>query len=189
MKEVSNMNLYEITDALEHIERLMAEATTVETKVDEATGEVLETWEVFDGQKFAELIESLELAKDVKVEAALMAYKNRTAMINAIKAEEKLLSARRKSKENEAERLKNFVTYILNGDRFETAKVSVTWRKSEKLEVTNEEKAINWLRRHRLTDLIKKVESIKSSEVKKLVKSGTEVSGVALITNNNIQIK
>lgn len=190
MKNFSDMNVFELTHISDNIMELMEEATEVHEVHDE-DGNVISSTEIFDEAKFAQLIEDLEVAKDEKKDGILQAYKNISAFASALKAEEKKLSERRKKKEKEAERLKNLASFFFNGEKYESVVGAVSWRKSEKLETENEETAITWLKRHKHGDLVKtKIEtSFDSKAVKALIKSGIEVKGVALVENNNIQIK
>ena len=94
--------------------------------VDAETGEI-------DADKLDELL----IERNDKIEAIALWVKNLTAEINMIKAEEKALADRCKAKESKVESLKKYLDSALSGQKFETAKVAVNFRKSSKVEITD----------------------------------------------------
>lgn len=110
------MKIYEIDM---EIERVLND-------VDPETGEVL-----FDPK----LIEALQMERDEKVENLALAVKNLRAEVEAFKNEEKALAERRKVAENQAERAKKYLEYVLGGEKFKTTKVSVSYTTSKSVEV------------------------------------------------------
>lgn len=181
--------LYEIVRMLDDPEALMAMATEQVVTGQEYGEDIVQ--EIFNEELFAQIIESLEISKDEKVENIGLIIKNTLAEIAAIKAEEKVLAERRKKKELSAERLKNYLSFALNGSKFETPKVAISWRASTKTEVVDKEKALGWLKDNNMKELIKvKIEeNIDTTACKKLMKDGTEIDGLLLIESKNIQIK
>ena len=148
--------------------------------VDEETGEILD----FDR------LEALQMAKEEKIENLAMWIKNLVAQAGDIKAEEAALAERRRVKENKANRLKEYLNSILNGQKFETARVSLSFRNSTAVEISDESMLLDWLERNCKENCIKyKSPEISKSEVGKLLKAGEEVPGAALITRQNIQVK
>ena len=109
------MKIYEIDM---EIERVLND-------VDPETGEVL-----FD----PELIEALQMERDEKVENLALAVKNLRAEVEAFKNEEKALAERRKVAENQAERAKKYLEYVLGGEKFKTTRVSVSYTTSKSVE-------------------------------------------------------
>lgn len=144
---------------------------------DEETGEVL-----FDAENFEKLIQD----REEKWENICLYIKNLEAYAKAIKAEEQALSARRKSAENKAENLKNYLlgSMELVGDKkFKTARAEATLRKASSVAIDN-------------MDLIpeiylKRVESVSPNkvEIKKALKAGEEIAGARLIEKNSIGVK
>ena len=61
--------------------------------------------------------------------------KNLVAEAKAIREEEKALAERRKVLENRAERARNYLEFVLKGDKFQSAKVAVSYRTSTKVDV------------------------------------------------------
>lgn len=137
-----------------------------------------ETGEIFDEEKY----NALSLERDVKIENICLYIKNLKAEVDALKNEEDAFKKRRKSAENKMESLKRFLTGYLNGMPFNTTKVKVSWRASEKVEVDDITKVPE--------EFLKKVEpEADKTELKKALKGGKVIDGVHLETSNNIQIR
>lgn len=137
-----------------------------------------ETGEIFDMDKF----EELELERDTKVENICLWIKNLKAEAEALKAEKDAFAARLKSTENKMESLKRYMSGYLDGAPFESAKVKVSFRKSESVEI--EEGTIipdEYLRF--------KEPEVNKTELKKAIKAGLQIHGVRINENKNIQIK
>ena len=153
-------NLYEINEQLLNL-------------TDSETGEITD-WSAF---------EALQLARDEKIENIALYHKNLLAEAAALKAEEKSFAERRKRAENKAESLKRYLDSALQGQKFNTTKVAISYRKSTSVEVDETKLPANWLREIPATHVVDKV------EIAKALKAGETVEGATLITNNNIQIK
>lgn len=137
-----------------------------------------ETGEIFDIDKF----EELELERDAKVENICLWIKNLKAEAEALKAEKDAFAARQKSAENKMENLKRYISGYLDGTPYESAKVKVSFRKSESVEI--EEGTIipdEYLRF--------KEPEVNKTELKKAIKAGLHIEGVYISENKNIQIK
>lgn len=152
------MKLYEI-------EQAMMEC------VDPETGEIIDE----------EMIEALNMAKEEKIENICLWIKNLQAEAVALKTEKDNFAERERVTKNKIESLKKYISHVLDGQKFETTKVKVGFRKSTSLEIL--ESAI-------IPDnfLITKTEVDKAG-LKKAVKDGLEVEGVYLSENRNISIK
>ena len=147
--------------------------------IDPETGEV-------DAEQFDKLSE----AREQKIENIACYYKQLTAEAEAIKAEEKALAERRKAKENKAESLKGFLASILNGEKFETARCAVSWRKTQATEITDAQAAITWLLAHEHDDVVTYPEpTINKTLLKKVIKGGEDVPGTALRDSMSMGVK
>lgn len=153
------MTLYEINEAI------MA-------CIDFETGEVVD--EI--------ALEELQMQRDEKLENVGLWIKNLEAETKMISDEIDSLSARKMSKKTKVESLKNYLASALEGQKFETPKLSVSWRKSESVNIY--EGAI-------LPDeyLVPVDPRPDKTLLKKALKDGAEICGVELISKNNIQIK
>lgn len=138
-----------------------------------------ETGEITDWSAF----EALQLARDEKIENIALYHKNLLAEAAALKAEEKSFAERRKRAENKAYSLKRYLDTALQGQKFNTVKVAISYRKSTSVEVDETKLSANWLREIPATHVVDKV------EIAKALKAGEEIDGAKLVENNNIQIK
>lgn len=87
-----------------------------------------ETGEIIDEQAAAEL-DQLQMDRNQKVENIGMAYKNARATAEALKAEIDSLRKRYRAANNAAESLKKYAAYALQGEKFETPRVKISYRK------------------------------------------------------------
>ena len=143
----------------------------------------LETGEIIDIDKLNEL----QLEKDAKIENVACWIKELKAEAEAIKAEKQTLAERQKVAENKAESLKKWLAYALDGQKFKTSKCSISYRKSESVEVT-EEGLNNLIKEHDELLTYKAPEPNKTA-IKQALKDGLSVQGVQLVQNTNTIIK
>lgn len=137
-----------------------------------------ETGEIFDIDRF----EELSLTRDAKVENICLWIKNLKAEVKALKAEKDIFANRQKAAENRMESLKQYITNYLEGTPFESAKVKVSFKKSESLEISEDANIPDEYLKFKAPDINKE-------ELKKAVKAGFHLDGVQIVENNNIQIK
>lgn len=156
--------------------------TKIMAIVDEAYDE--ETGEIKNEELFEEL-NDLAQAREDKIEGVACWIKNLNAEAAALKAEKEAFEKRQKAAENKAKSLKAFLQYALHGEKFKTAKVSISYRRSESVEVdpgyditTMDDK---WLR-------VKDPELNKTA-IKEALKAGAEIQGVHLAESISMQIK
>lgn len=151
------MNLYEINAEL--LECL-----------DDDTGEII------DITKF----DALNLERDAKIENICLWIKNLDAEVKALKAEKDVFEKRRKAAESKMNSLKKYLIFNLEGEVFETTKVKVSYRRSQKLNITD-------------TSLIPeeffKAPEVNISELKNAIKSGMNIAGAEIVEELNMQIK
>lgn len=154
------MTLYQIDEAMQAC-----------LHMDPETGEVF-----FDEESMA----ALELERDAKVEGVALWIKDLTAEAKAIRDEENALAARRKTCERKAESLRQYLTNALQGAKFSTPKVAITWRKSQKVEVDESLLGEDYWAITYKPDLAKAKDDLKA---------GKEVAGARLVDNMNMQLK
>lgn len=144
---------------------------------DEETGEIM-----FDSSN----LDELEAALDEKIEACCIVVKNIEAEEDAIKAEEKRLSERRKRKEREAERLREYVQRCMEQSgarKIDTPRVCVTSRSSKYINVYDESKVPRMFIAEKVT------ESVDKKAVRDAIKSGLEVPGCEMAERNTLKIE
>ena len=143
----------------------------------------METGEVIDAEK----LDALNMERDAKIENVVLWIKDLKAEAEAIKAEKLALAERQKVAENKAESLKKWLAYALQGEKFKTAKCSVSFRKSESVEVTDE--GLNNLMKEHDELLTYKAPEPNKKAIKDALKDGLSVAGVQLIQNVSTIIK
>ena len=142
-----------------------------------------EDGEVIDPDK----LKDLQMERDKKIECISCWIKDLAAEANAIKEEKLRLEARQKVAENKVKNLKSYLADALQGASFRTAKVSVSFRKTESVEVTHD--GLENLKAMR-DDLLKyKEPEPDKTAIKQALKSGLSVRGVQLVQNTSTIIK
>ena len=139
----------------------------------------LETGEIIDTDKF----DQLQIERSEKLENVALWYKNLISEAQAFKAERDVFAEKQKRAESKAESLKNYLDSALKGNKFDTVKVSVGYRKSTSVEIIDQSK---------LPELyLKTVTTVSPDkvEIAKALKVGESVDGAELKENQNIQIK
>lgn len=162
------MTLYEIDKAIQE---------ALEGAVDPESGEIID-------EELLAAYDQLRMDRDQKVENIGLYIKNLEADAAAIKAEAKNLTARAKAAENKAEHLRNYLQFCLNGQKFSSPRLSVSFRHSKKVEVDPE----------RLYDIPDDFLRYKEPEPDKkaigeALKAGEDIPGCALVDSVSMIIK
>lgn len=142
-------------------------------EIDEETGEILN----------AEALDALQLAREEKIEGVGLWIKNLQAEAEAVKKEKDVMAERQRRLEKKAESLKDYLAYALQGEKFSTPRIAMSWRKSESVLIPDE--AL-------LDDRFVNITMIKKPDkklIKDTLKAGREVPGAELVTKQNLQIK
>lgn len=138
----------------------------------------METGELIDADKLA----ALSMERDAKIENICLWVKNLKAEAEMLKAEKKAFEDRQKAAENKMERLKWYLATYLNGEKFETAKVAVSYRKTDSVEIEEGATIPEEYLRY-------KEPEPKKDELKKAIKAGQAFEGISIVTRQSIQIK
>ena len=144
----------------------------IEACIDEETGEILD-YEKLDG---------LQIERDKKIENIVFAIENTENDILGLKEQEEIFKARRKAAEKRRDSLKGYLSYALQGQKFETVRAKVTFRKSEAIIVEDEAKVPKEYWTEKVT------EGIDLMAVKAALKAGKSVSGTRIEERYNPQI-
>jgi hypothetical protein len=145
-------------------------------EIDEETGDLLNA-------------DELEIALsefDEKSENYALYIKNLKANAEAIKAEQQKLSDRKKSIDQKIEILSDRLGYAMfafNKTKFETPKVALSFRKSESVNIIDEDVI------PALFMLEKTTFEPDKNEIKRALKSGQVISGAEILVKQNLQIK
>jgi hypothetical protein len=152
------MKLYEINEAILNC-------------VDPETGEA-------DPEKLDELM----LMREEKLEGLALWVKDLKAEADAIKAEEKALAERRQAKERKAESIKAYLEKVLAAQKFETSRAVCSFRKSQKVEITDLDKIPDDYLRYSAPTADK-------TAIKAAIKDGLIVEGAELVDSVTMSIK
>lgn len=158
------MTLFEIDKAIEEF---------FEENIDPETGELLNI----------EQLDDLQMAREQKCENVALLIKNKEAEKNAVAEQEKVFANRKKTLGNEIDRLKNYLGYALQGEKFSTPRVAVSFRKSESVLVKD---------KYLIPDSYMNLSVVREpnkTAIKNALKRGETVMGVELVEKNNVQIK
>ena len=162
------MRIYEIDERI----------TELLQNVDPETGEVMLDYDELD---------ALQMERDAKIEALALHIKNRVADSEAIGAEVKRLETRKKVIDNEVSRLKNYLLYVLKGNKFETPKVLCSFRRTKKVECDPD--FIAWAVRNAPDLLRQKDPEPNKTEIKKRLEKGEEIPFTALSESYSTTVK
>ena len=161
------MTLYEIDSAIQAL-------------VDPESGELM------DYDAFA----ALQMEREVKLENMALWIKNLTADAKAIKEEEVVLKERRQRTEAKAARLKDYLREALCGEKFQTARCSISYRKSTALEVEDTTSLAEWLDSNGHPGLVVyAAPSVDKRAVTDLLKGGVDIPGAVLVERTNMQVR
>lgn len=136
-----------------------------------------ETGEIIDYEK----LEALSIEKDEKIENCLLWLKNLKAQAAALQAEKLNFAQRQKVCENQIERLETYMTEVLGGNKWESAKVKASFRKSESLEISEGAKIPEGYKKYKY--------DVDKTGLKAAIKEGQVFDGIALTIKQNLQIK
>lgn len=159
------MTLYELSEAMRNFD----------FQIDEETGEITNVDE----------LDQLQLDRDEKLKNCVLWYKNQLAEAEALKSEKQKLAKRQQIAERKAERMKKYLAYCLDGEKFcpeDDVRVRVTYRKSEQVECPDWTVVSDEYLRYKEPELDK-------VKIKRTIKAGEAVKGCTLVEKQNIQIK
>lgn len=151
---------------------------------DPETGEIPSNEEEIIAQ-----INALTMKRDDILQYLAKLILNCRAESAALKAEEERLKARRNRLEAREERL----IAILDRECGETTDLGVatlSYRKTSRVEVIDEAKAVSWLKRHKFTDAFRvPAPTVYKTEVKKLLAAGQKVPGCKVVEDRSCSLK
>ena len=156
-------------------------------KLYEIPGEITdlldpETGEITDEEALGKLLRKWNNG----VEWLALEVKNSLAEAEALKKEKEAFAARQKTAENRAKSLKNYLGFLLNGEKFKTDRVQISWRRSEQVQTDDE--FMLWALENNAYLRFKEPE-VDRAALKDALKQGIEVPHAVLVENQNIQIK
>ena len=128
-------------------------------------------------------LDELNLAREQKIEGISLWVKNLEAEKEAVKHEKDNFADRERRLGKKIDSLKRYLTYALDGQKFSTPKVAVSFRKSESVHITDEYLIPD---EYKLFTVVKKPDK---KTIKDALKNGKEIMGCELLEKQNISIK
>lgn len=158
-------NLYEMNAEMEEL---------LEQLVDPETGEV--------NEEIMEKVQQLESDIDEKVENCGLFIKNHKAFVEALDSEIKSLQKRKRIEENKISRTMDIVSLALHGEKKSYAKVAFSFRRSESVDIVNEEIVPDDLCDFKVNKMPRK------KDIKVLLKEERDIPGCRLVVKQNLQV-
>ena len=139
----------------------------------------METGEIVDIDK----LNALEMERDQKIEGVILWRKDLLAEAEAVENEYKNLYKRVSALKNKAEQLKNWTNYALQGEKFKTARCSVSYRKTSSVVIDD----ITKIPKNYLKDI--KEDWISKTMIKEALEHEIDVPGAHQEEKQSIIIK
>lgn len=140
--------------------------------VDTETGEIIDE----------EQLNALQMERDAKIEGVAMWKKENDAEAAALAEEIRKLTARKNACLNRSESLKNYLAMALEGQKFKTARVSISYRASEAVIVDDITQLSDEFLKHPEPEASK-------TAIKDALKAGMAVPGAHLEKNVNLIVR
>lgn len=155
----------------------------IDKNIEEAFDKAIDpdTGEIISEEAYAEFCQ-LNMDRDTKIENVGLWIKDLNAEATAIKAEADNLTARRRAIENKVKGLQSYIDYALEGEKFKTPRLSVSYRKSSSVVVSDIRELPERFLRYREPEADK-------NAIKEALKAGETVNGAELVENMSIIIK
>ena len=144
-----------------------------------------ETGELKDYEAF----EALEMAKEEKIDNMAKWVLDLEAEAKMVKERADELTKRAQSAKKKAERLREFLQEYLHGEKRKTADYTIGYRRTEAVEITDEDRAVAWLMEHREDALTYQAPKISKTAVKEILKAGEAVPGAELVERQSMSIR
>ena len=171
------MKLYEINAAI----LSLADQITI----DEETGEVLCDYDAICGQ-----IHALQMERGEILSYLAKLVLNQRAEAAALKAEEERLKQRRERLNAREDRLIRILDRECDGETTDLGVATLCYRKASRLEVTDEARAVSWLKKHKYSDAYKTpTPTLYKTEVRRLLSQGTKVPGCQVVYDRSCSLR
>ena len=145
---------------------------------------ITEDGEIEDIERF----DALAMERDKKIENVGCWVKNLTAEVAAMKEEKKRLEDRIKSKGRMIDSLEWWLDKALDGQKFESPRVAISYRKSKAVEIQDEAVFKAWAMDY-APSLLKVAYTIDKTGVKNYIASGAECPCVEIVERKSMQVR
>ena len=146
-----------------------------------------EDGEIMDLQAF----EQLQMERAQKAENMALWVLDIKDEQEAIRGEMKRLQARLAASERKEKTLRDFLAEVLAGEKLKTARISVSYRTAQAVEIDDEDSLRKWaMTDDKGEDVLRyKEPEISKIEVKRLIQEGVRVPGAQLVNRTSTMIK
>ena len=180
------MGLYEINHEIQRIEDSVDYVVSDGTWIDMETGEIITQEEI--EKRYA----GLKMEKDEVLRWLAKLVLNDKAEIDALKAEEARLKARRAVREKNVERLLAILDRECAGEKKDLGVATASYRVSHFLDYPADKAKdiIEWCKKHRHKEcIVVKEPELSKTELTKLLKAGVNVPNVEMSERKNFSLK
>lgn len=158
-------------------------------EIDSAIAELInpETGEISDYNAFA----ALDMERTQKITNMIAAWKNQAAEVSALEAEAKRIAERAKALKNRNNRLKEYISYAVNGQKFKSGVHEIRFSKTpESIKIDGEQinTVTNYLEMHYDGCLRYRQPEIDKTALKDLLRTGVTIPGVTLESGVSMRI-
>ena len=135
-----------------------------------------------------EAFDALQITRSEKLEGIACWIKNLNADIKAIKDEEERLKERRIHLVNKVSSLSGYLEHALNGEKFSTPRVAISYRTSSAVEITDNVAFVDWAKSYDPSLLHIKAEPNKTA-IKNALNGGMEIPLAQIVERKSMQVK
>ncbi len=170
------MKLYEVNAGIQAV---------VDQLVDPETGEL-----VGDADTLMEQLETLQLERQRILEYLAKVVLNTRAEGEALRAEETRLKQRRERLAKQEEHLLTILDRECKGEKTNLGVATISYRKTARIVIDDAARAVRWLKRNKHHDCYRVREpEVAKSEVKKLIRAGTQIPGCSLVEDTSCSLR
>lgn len=141
------------------------------------------------GEVDVEAIERFSMMREQKIENTALYIKDLQMQADAIKFEIDRLTAMKKATDSKAEWLKKYLADSLQGNNFKTARVTCSFRNSERVEFDNQDKFVEWAKANNKSLLKYAEPTVDKVAIKKAINGGDAVPFAFIEKRKNISVK
>ena len=135
-----------------------------------------------------EAFDALQITRSEKLEGIACWIKNLNADIKAIKDEEERLKERRIHLVNKVSSLSGYLEHALNGEKFSTPRVAISYRTSAAVEITDNVAFVDWAKSYDPSLLHIKAEPNKTA-IKNALNGGMDIPLAQIVERKSMQVK
>ena len=129
-------------------------------------------------------LENLEIEREQKLENLACFVKELRAEASAIATEGNTLLDRANKLYGKADGIENYISFHLAGEELKSSRVAVTFRRSERVQITDQSK----IPEEYIVTRVEETTKADKTKIKKAIKAGVEIEGAYIQENLNIHI-